>query len=83
MIATLFKALVVVAIASVIVTHAPSDLRPVKKAAAHARTVVTSHVHAASVKVSRTWARLKRSKKVERLERVWSLALPPGVAPLT
>jgi hypothetical protein len=72
----MFKALVVVAIAAVVVTHAPSDLRPVKKAAAHARTVVSSHVHAATARVSRTWARLKRNKKVERLERVWSLELP-------
>jgi hypothetical protein len=73
MIATLVKGLVLVALATVVVAHAPSDLRPVKRAAVHATTVVTSQAHAIGTRVSRTWSRIKRMKRLERVERIWSL----------
>jgi hypothetical protein len=79
MIATLFKALIVVGVVAVVATHGPSDLRPVKKAAVQAHSAVAQHVHAASAHVSRVWARLKRTKPVERIEKILSLDAPnPG-----
>jgi hypothetical protein len=82
MIATLVKAVVVVAIAAMVVSHAPADLRPVARTAAHAKAMVTSHVHAATARLSRAWSRLKRDKHVQRLERAGSQALQESRAAL-
>jgi hypothetical protein len=72
MIGMLIKAVAVVAVVAVVTGHGSAVLHPVRTVTAQAKAVAVSDFDAASARVSKAAARLKRTKQVKQLERLWT-----------